>query len=98
MARPADEDVFQKDRFRCVYCGFDGSTFDGWAFLVVDHFKPRSRGGSDDIGNLMTACVICNSMKGDNDWLTLDEAKSNLRQWRGQMRTYWQTKVQPLVR
>jgi 5-methylcytosine-specific restriction endonuclease McrA len=42
MMRPADEVVFQRDGFQCVYCGFDGSTFAGWVFLQVDHFTPKS--------------------------------------------------------
>src|SRR5205823_4399297 len=56
MPRPLDEEVFAKDGFRCVYCGFDGGSFDGWVFLAVDHFRPKSRGGTDDIANLVTAC------------------------------------------
>lgn len=93
VPRPTAEEVFETDGFRCVYCGFDGRSFEGWVFLVVDHFKPRSKFGTDDLANLVTACVSCNSMKGDNDWPTLDEAKKNLQQWREQMRRYWETKV-----
>lgn len=32
--------------------------------LEVDHVIPRSRGGGDDMGNLVTACRDCNRGKG----------------------------------
>jgi 5-methylcytosine-specific restriction endonuclease McrA len=92
------EEIFERDGFRCVYCGFDGSTFNGWAFLQLDHFKPRSRGGTDDPENLVTACVICNQMKGGFYWPNLEEARRNILSWWAQMREYWEKVVEPLVR
>ncbi len=94
---PTDEQVFQKDGFRCVYCGFDGRSFEGWRFLVVDHFRPRSKGGADDLDNLVTACMSCNSMKSDNEWPSLAEARKALDTWGEQMRSEWKSKVKPLV-
>ncbi|HEX5437818.1 MAG TPA: HNH endonuclease [Gemmatimonadaceae bacterium] len=32
--------------------------------LTVDHVQPRSRGGDRSAGNLVTACVACNMLKG----------------------------------
>lgn len=32
---------------------------------TVDHVIPRSRGGTHSLGNLVIACVPCNSAKGD---------------------------------
>lgn len=97
MPRPRDEEVFARDHFRCVYCDFDGSSFDSWQFLTVDHFKPRSRGGDDDMANLMTACAICNNMKNYFGWPTLAEARAEIGQWRDQMRRDWEQHVQPRV-
>ncbi len=54
------ERVFQRDGFRCVYCG---SVFEA-DDLTVDHVQPRMRGGDTSAGNLVTACRACNTAKG----------------------------------
>jgi hypothetical protein len=53
--------VFKRDLFTCQYCG---STPPG-AVLEVDHMHPVSKGGSNDIDNLITACFSCNRGKSD---------------------------------
>lgn len=42
----------------CAYCGATGVR------LNVEHVRPRSRGGSSRISNLVLACVPCNRAKG----------------------------------
>ncbi len=32
--------------------------------MTLDHLKPHSKGGSNDAGNLVTACRRCNSKRG----------------------------------
>ena len=82
MSRPADEEVFKRDGFCCVYCGFDGRTFEGWKHLVVDHFKPTKRGGKEELENLVTSCDQCNFMKGPwKQWPTLEAAKQEIAKW-----------------
>jgi 5-methylcytosine-specific restriction endonuclease McrA len=54
------ERVFERDDFRCVYCGVE---FPAEA-LSVDHVQPRVRGGDRSGGNLVTACGGCNTRKG----------------------------------
>lgn len=44
----------------CHYCGILVSGRN----LHRDHFKPRSKGGSDCARNLVYACGSCNSTKG----------------------------------
>ncbi|MER5226497.1 RNA-guided endonuclease IscB [Streptomyces flaveus] len=42
----------------CAYCDATGVP------LNIDHLRPRSRGGTDRISNLVLACVPCNQAKG----------------------------------
>lgn len=56
--------VLCRDGFRCQYCG--GTPQDGYV-LHVDHRKPRSQGGKTELDNLITACLLCNSGKSDNN-------------------------------
>jgi hypothetical protein len=73
--------------------------FPRWAFLQVDHFKPKACGGTDDPNYLVTSCIICNSMKGATEFVTLEEAKIKLRSyWDGEgMRQHWERDIRPLV-
>jgi hypothetical protein len=49
--------VFERDNYTCAYCGERGGK------LECDHIIPHSRGGSDEMGNLTTACFSCNRSK-----------------------------------
>ena len=49
--------VRERDSHKCVYC-------DAVEDLTLDHVVPLSRGGSNEVGNLVTACRTCNSSKG----------------------------------
>jgi 5-methylcytosine-specific restriction endonuclease McrA len=44
----------------CAYCGSKVN-------LTLDHFIPLTKGGSDVQGNLLPACLSCNSGKRDRD-------------------------------
>ncbi len=52
--------IFKRDDYTCAYCGHRGTS----ATLEVDHKIPLARGGTDDAGNLATACWPCNREKG----------------------------------
>ena len=52
-------DIFRRDGFTCGYCGRRPPD----VVLEVDHVQPRSKGGSDDSLNLITACFDCNRGK-----------------------------------
>ena len=54
------EQVFARDRYRCVYCGQIFAAEE----LSVDHVQPHVRGGDRSGGNLVTACRACNTLKG----------------------------------
>jgi hypothetical protein len=53
-------EIFRRDSFTCVYCGSSGLGVK----LTVDHKVPFSKGGSNEPGNLVTACWQCNIGKG----------------------------------
>ena len=61
---PPDRDALRRRfQFRCGYCGVREG--DVGAELTVDHFRPRSRGGTDEPDNLVYCCHACNEFKGD---------------------------------
>jgi hypothetical protein len=49
--------VFERDNYTCTYCGSRGNR------LECDHIHPLSRGGSNEVENLTTACSECNRSK-----------------------------------
>lgn len=52
-------EVFKRDKFTCQYCGASAPD----VILEIDHINPVSKGGSNDILNLVTACRDCNRGK-----------------------------------
>jgi 5-methylcytosine-specific restriction endonuclease McrA len=52
--------LFERDEFRCVYCGEQFPEEE----LTLDLVQPRARGGDRSEGNLVTACKACNTLKG----------------------------------
>lgn len=52
-------EVFKRDKFTCQYCAQRPPD----VMLEVDHVVPRVEGGTDEMGNLTTACFSCNSGK-----------------------------------
>lgn len=53
--------IFYRDRSRCQYCGKVFPQRD----LNLDHVVPLSQGGRSGWDNVVTACVPCNSRKGN---------------------------------
>ena len=49
--------VFLRDKFACQYCGSGNE-------LTFDHLLPRSKGGTTNWDNVVTACSSCNVQKG----------------------------------
>lgn len=54
--------VERRAQGRCEYC--HAPQRGGNARFHVEHFAPRSRGGTDDLDNLNLSCVTCNLAKG----------------------------------
>jgi len=53
--------VYQRDGYRCQYCGVTHAERD----LSYDHVVPRSAGGRTDWLNIVTACKACNTRKAN---------------------------------
>lgn len=51
--------IFKRDNYTCVYCSAIGGKLEG------DHKIPISKGGTNNLDNLVTACRRCNRQKKD---------------------------------
>lgn len=59
--------IFERDNYTCTYCGTRGGE------LQCDHVIPIARDGTNDDGNLTTACKPCNLSKHSRmpeEWLS----------------------------
>ena len=54
--------IFNRDKDTCRYCGTQWS-LKNLVRMTVDHVIPKSKGGTHDETNLVTACNSCNSSK-----------------------------------
>jgi len=54
-------EVFKRDSFTCQYCGGNPPNI----ILEVDHIMPVSKGGENNMENLITSCWACNRGKRD---------------------------------
>lgn len=70
--------IYARDGWTCYLCdellSVDTPVFAPNA-LTLDHLHPRSKGGSNDSGNLKTCCRDCNNRKQDKE---VDRAKEIL--------------------
>jgi 5-methylcytosine-specific restriction endonuclease McrA len=59
--------LYLRDGFRCAYCGRDlrGATPHQ---ITLDHLVCVAVGGGHEDGNLVTACLSCNSQRGARAW------------------------------
>lgn len=63
--------VFERDGYSCRYCGgvitrtrYWHENASRWVALIhADHVIPRSKGGTDELANLVTSCGTCNRRK-----------------------------------
>jgi hypothetical protein len=58
--------VHLRHGFRCVWCARDLATLKP-KDVTLDHIIPREAGGTHAPGNVASACLSCNSARGDTD-------------------------------
>lgn len=63
------EQVRHRFGHRGAYCGVHER--DVGSELEIEHFQPRSKGGSDELENLVYCCAACNRFKA-NYWPSAD--------------------------
>lgn len=59
--------LYLRDEFRCAYCERDLRDARREE-VTLDHLIPRCEGGGNENANLVTACLRCNSQRGDAPW------------------------------
>lgn len=69
-------EVFKRDKFTCQYCGKSAPD----VILEVDHIKPYSNGGTNDLLNLITSCRDCNRGKTNKELSDDSTVKAQKRQ------------------
>lgn len=81
-------EVFKRDQFVCQYCGSTPPA----VVLELDHIQPVSKGGTDRIENLLTACFECNRGKSNGliseIVLSVEQKRVVLAEKEGQLRAY----------
>lgn len=69
--------LLEKSGAHCFYCSCpvflrERHEPTGWRpqpdDMTLDHLKPKSNGGADDLENLVIACRGCNEEKADRAW------------------------------
>jgi 5-methylcytosine-specific restriction endonuclease McrA len=54
-------EVYKRDSFACQYCGRKSPDI----LLQVDYIEPVTKGGTNDLLNLITSCKDCNAGQSD---------------------------------
>lgn len=90
--------ILERDKFRCQYCGLDGTvSFENALVMGVDFVVPRAKKGKKDPSNLVACCRPCNVLKGRRAFGDFEEAKAYVLGGREKLRKAWGTKVPPAV-
>ena len=55
------DNLFERDRYRCQYCGDHFPDHK----LNMDHVIPRAKGGRTSWENIVTSCIPCNTRKAN---------------------------------
>lgn len=62
-------EILKRQDHKCLYCG------EALVEIEFDHFKPRCHGGSSGPENRVASCRLCNAIKGEKLFATIDAAR-----------------------
>lgn len=93
-------EVYKRDKFTCQYCGQSAPEI----ILQIDHIIPHSKGGSNEILNLVASCEDCNAGKSDrllSDNSVIERQKKQLKELADkyeqlQMLIHWREEIKGL--
>lgn len=68
--------VLKRDNYTCQYCGYSPQKHNEYRNLHIDHIKPWSMNGSNDINNMVVACEKCNLYASNKYFDTFQEKKA----------------------
>lgn len=75
-------EAYKRDDYMCALCG-DNRT------LQIHHCVPRSRGGNNEIHNLITLCSRCHALahgtKLDETWVTQEDVEQAIIEYLADM-------------
>ena len=80
-------DIYERDGFRCLYCGFDGRNFETFPMLEIDHINPD---GPYEPANFATCCHACNATKWREPCESVAQAKEILARHRAVNLAHWE--------
>lgn len=66
--------IYKREKKSCFYCK---KTLK-YRQITLDHFFPKSKGGSEDVFNLVLACKFCNRLKGNRIPINYEEIIINM--------------------
>lgn len=77
-------EILRRDNHTCRYCGAKAPDVE----LEVDHVIPRTLGGADEPGNLVTSCTDCNAGKSSvpADAEIVEDVSQDALRWSEAMR------------
>ncbi len=64
--------IFERDGYKCHYCKKQLTRFSA----TLDHIQPVSKGGDNSYDNLITACLHCNSERGNKPVMEIIQQKN----------------------
>ncbi len=53
--------IYEREKKRCFYCGKNLK----YRQITLDHYIPKSKGGTKEVFNLVLSCRKCNRLKGN---------------------------------